>query len=147
VHGPSSQPPVGLHLARVARDASRAFDAALAAAGGSLPAWLVLISLKSHRLASQRELAGMVGIQEATLTHHLNAMEASGLVTRSRDPANRRVHVVELTPAGDELFARLREAAMAFDQQLRSGLSEEDIARFEALLDRLHANVRPDSTA
>jgi MarR family transcriptional regulator, transcriptional regulator for hemolysin len=131
----------------VARDASRAFDAALAAADGSLPAWLVLISLKSRRLASQRELAGMVGIQDATLTHHLNAMEASGLVTRSRDPGNRRVHVVEITPAGEELFTRLREAATAFDRQLRSGLTDEDIARFEGVLDRLHANVRPDSTA
>src|SRR6185437_12511572 len=102
------RPPVGLHLARVARDASRAFDAALAAAGGSLPAWLVLISLKRSPRASQRELAEAVGIQEATLTHHLNAMEASGLLTRRRDPGNRRVHVVELTVAGDELFGRLR---------------------------------------
>lgn len=139
--GPPAQPPVGLYLARVAREASRAFDAALAAAGGSLPTWLVLISLKSQRLASQRELAGMVGIQEATLTHHLNAMESSGLVTRRRDTANRRVHVVELTPAGDELFMQLREAAVAFDQQLRAGLTATEIEQFEAVLSRLHENV------
>lgn len=139
--GPPAQPPVGLYLARVAREASRAFDAVLAAAGGSLPAWLVLISLKSQQLASQRDLAAMVGIQQATLTHHLNAMESSGLVTRRRDEANRRVHVVELTPAGDELFTRLREAAVAFDQQLRAGLSAAEIAQFEAVLARLHDNV------
>ncbi|HEY1639858.1 MAG TPA: MarR family transcriptional regulator [Streptosporangiaceae bacterium] len=139
--GPPAQPPVGLYLARVAREASRAFDAALAAAGGSLPAWLVLISLKTRRLASQRDLAATVGIQQATLTHHLNAMESSGLVTRRRDEANRRVHVVELTPAGDELFTRLREAAVAFDQQLRAGLSDAEIAQFEAVLGRLHDNV------
>src|ERR1700722_14214730 len=112
--GPPARSPVGLHLARVARDVSRAFDAALAAAGGSLPVWLVLVSLKSRKLANQRELADAVGIQEATLTHHLNAMETAGLVTRRRDPANRRVHLVELTPAGDALFLRLREAATAF---------------------------------
>lgn len=68
-------------------------------------------------------------------------MEASGLVTRRRDPANRRVHLVELTPAGDALFFRLREAATAFDEQLRSGLSEADIEALRALLDRLHDNV------
>ena len=135
------RPPVGLLLSRVARDASRAFDAALVAAGGSQPIWLVLVSLKSRQLANQRELADAVGIQEATLTHHLNAMEASGLVTRRRDPANRRVHLVELTPAGDALFFRLREAATAFDEQLRSGLSEADIEALRALLDRLHDNV------
>ena len=139
--GPPARPPVGLYLARVAREASRAFDAALAAAGGSLPTWLVLISLKSQRLASQRDLAAMVGIQQATLTHHLNAMESSGLVTRRRDESNRRVHVVELTPAGEQLFTRLREAALAFDQQLRAGLPAAEIAQFEAVLARLHDNV------
>jgi len=138
---------VGLHLARVARDASRAFDAALAAAGGSLPAWLVLISLKRSPRASQRELAEAVGIQEATLTHHLNAMEASGLLTRRRDPDNRRVHVVELTEAGRQTFLQLREAAVAFDSRLHQGLTEHDAAALTALLGRLVANVGGTDTA
>ena len=118
--------PLGLHLTRVSRTVSRAFDDALAQAGGSLPVWLVLISLKSGQLASQRELAEAVGVQGATLTHHLNAMESAGLVTRRRDPANRRLHLVELTPDGDVLFVRLRDAAMAFDQRLRVGLSDTE---------------------
>ena len=140
MYGPD-RPPVGMHLARVARETGRAFDAALAEAGGSLPVWLVLISLKSRQLANQRALADAVGIQEATLTHHLNAMDASGLITRRRDPANRRVHVVELTAEGDALFVRLRAAATAFDQRLRAGLSAADLERFEAVLDRLRDNV------
>ena len=140
MYGPD-RPPVGMHLARVARETGRAFDAALAEAGGSLPVWLVLISLKSRQLANQRALAEAVGIQEATLTHHLNAMEAAGLLTRRRDPANRRVHVVELTAEGDALFVRLRAAATAFDERLRAGLSAADLERFEAVLDRLRDNV------
>jgi MarR family transcriptional regulator for hemolysin len=133
--------PIGLHLAQVAKVISRAFDDALAAAGGSRPAWLVLISLKSQPQASQREIADAAGIQGATLTHHLNAMESAGLLTRRRDPANRRVHVMELTPQGDALFLRLRDAAGAFDQRLRSGLSDRDVAQAEELLTRLRANV------
>jgi MarR family transcriptional regulator for hemolysin len=125
----------------VSRIVSRAFDDALAEAGGSLPVWLVLISLKSGQLASQRKLADAVGIQGATLTHHLNAMESSGLVTRRRDPENRRLHLVELTPAGDALFARLRDAAAAFDERLRTGLSQSDVAQLEELLARLPDNV------
>jgi MarR family transcriptional regulator for hemolysin len=133
--------PVGLQLARAAKAVSRAFDDALAQAGGSLPVWLVLISVKSQQAASQRELAAAAGIQGATLTHHLNAMESAGLVTRRRDPENRRTHLVELTPAGDALFLRLRDAAMAFDGQLRSGLSGRDIDQLEELLTRLRGNV------
>ena len=140
-HQPPARQPLGLYLTRVSRAVSRAFNDALAEAGGSLPVWLVLISLKSGQLASQRELAEAVGVQGATLTHHLNAMESAGLVTRRRDPANRRLHLVELTPDGDTLFFRLRDAAMAFDQRLRAGLSESETGQLETLLTRLRDNV------
>src|ERR1700747_814933 len=129
--------PLGLHLTRVSRTISRAFDDTLAEAGGSLPVWLVLISLKSRQLARHRERSEAVGIQGATLTHHLDTMESAGLVTRRRDPANRRMHLVELTPAGDALFLRLRDAATTFDERLRAGLSEGDAGQLEALLTRL----------
>src|SRR5438105_14044831 len=109
---PPPQVPLGLALARTAKAVSRAFDAALVEAGGSLPVWLVLLSLRSGRPGTQRELAEAVGIQGATLTHHLTAMERDGLVVRHRDPANRRTQQVEPTPAGEAVFDRLRAAAM-----------------------------------
>jgi MarR family transcriptional regulator for hemolysin len=139
-------PPLGRHLASVSRAVSRAFDEVLAEAGGSLPVWLVLISLKSGTRASQRELAGAVGVQGATLTHHLNTMESAGLVTRRRDPANRRLHLVELTAAGDALFLRLRDAATAFDQRLRAGLTEAEVSQLGTLLTRLRDNAAGPGT-
>ena len=135
------RPPVGLQLARTAKSVSRAFDDALAQAGGSLPVWLVLLNIKSQQLGNQRELADEVGIKQATLTHHLNAMDEQGLITRRRDPANRRVHLVELTDAGEAAFARLRDAAFAFNQRLRRGFSDGELAGLEALLRRLERNV------
>jgi MarR family transcriptional regulator, transcriptional regulator for hemolysin len=135
------QTPIGLSLSRTARSVSRAFDDALAQAGGSVPRWLVLISLKSQPVRNQRELAEAVGIREATLTHHLNSMDEEGLITRRRDPANRRVHLVELTEAGEAAFQRMRGAATAFDQRLRAGLSGDEISQLEKLLSRLAANV------
>jgi MarR family transcriptional regulator, transcriptional regulator for hemolysin len=135
------RPPVGLQLARTAKSVSRAFDDALAQAGGSLPVWLVLLNIKSQQLGNQRELADEVGIKQATLTHHLNAMDAHGLVTRRRDPANRRVHLVELTEAGEAAFVRLRDAALAFNQRLRRGFSDGELAGLEELLRRLERNV------
>ena len=138
---PPTGPPIGLHLTRTASVLSRAFDDALAAAGGSRPIWLILLALKTQRLANQRKLAEAVGVQGATLTHHLNAMEADGLVTRRTDPTNRRVHLVELTSHGDALFHRLRAAAVGFDQRLRAGLTDSDVTSLARLLDRLRDNV------
>lgn len=142
--GPASNPPpvpIGLHLTRVARLVSRAFDDALADAGGSLPMWLVLLNLKINPDANQRALADAVGVREATLTHHLNAMENDGLLTRRRDPNNRRIHIVELSEAGHTLFLRLREAAMSFDAHLRQGLPQPDLDRLGRLLDKLADNA------
>jgi MarR family transcriptional regulator for hemolysin len=135
-----STPPIGLHVTRVAKTLSRAFDRALSDAGGSQPAWLILLSVKSGRAATQRELAGAVGIEGATLTHHLDGMERAGLITRRRDPENRRVQRVKLTAAGEEAFQRMRRAAMAYDRRLRAGLSEEDLEGFRRVLERLGEN-------
>lgn len=135
------QQPIGLALTRASRAVSRAFDERLAAAGGSLPIWLVLLSLRTRALGSQSELAEAVGIRGATLSHHLDGMETAGLVTRRRDPASRRTSLVEVTDAGGELFLRLREAAVAHDRQLRAGLSDAEVAHLATLLDRLATNA------
>jgi MarR family transcriptional regulator, transcriptional regulator for hemolysin len=133
--------PIGLRLNQVARTVARAFDEALVSAGGTLPSWLILLNLKVRKPANQRELADAVGIREATLTHHLNAMDASGLITRSRAAGNRRVQVIALTEAGEAAFVRLRDAAIAFDARLKTGLTDAEMATLGALLTRLAANV------
>jgi MarR family transcriptional regulator for hemolysin len=136
--------PIGLRLNRTARVVGRAFDEALAAVGGSMPAWLVLLNLKIRPPATQHELAEAIGVREATLTHHLNAMERDGLVSRRRHPTNHRVQVVELTEGGEAAFLRLVQATSAFDRRLRSGFSDAEIENLSALLVRLAANVGDD---
>ena len=137
--------PIGLSLNQAARTVERAFDDALAEAGGTLPVWLVLLNLKIRKPANQRELAEAVGVSEATLTHHLNTLDARGLITRTRDATNRRIQVVTLTAAGEEAFLRLRDAALAFDARLRAGLTDTDLATLSTLLGRLAANANPNA--
>ncbi|MEA2186824.1 MAG: MarR family transcriptional regulator, transcriptional regulator for hemolysin, partial [Solirubrobacteraceae bacterium] len=70
--------------------------------------WLILLALKTQLPQTQRELAAAVGIEGATLTHHLDAMQRAGLIKRDRLPENRRVQRVELTKDGERAFLRLR---------------------------------------
>jgi MarR family transcriptional regulator for hemolysin len=136
-----AQEPIGRDLARTAKLVGQHFDGVLAAEEGSQAVWMVLISLKTNTGANQSEVARAAGIQGATLTHHLNAMEEAGLVTRRRDPANRRVHVLELTKEGNALFERLAKAALAFDRHLRAGISERDLATARSVFAKLRQNV------
>ena len=139
--GPPPVEPIGLELSRTAKLLSRAFDDVLAAEGASLPIWLILVSVRSQQHAMQRDLAEALGIEGATLTHHLGRMEAAGLVTRRRDPGNRRIQVVELTDEGTALFGRLVKTVSSFDERLRDGLSDRQIAVLRSTLGRLRQNT------
>jgi len=136
--------PIGLLVARTAKELDRAFDDHLAAVGGSKATWLVLSSLKTGEHRTQGELADAVGVRQPTLTHHLDGLVRAGLVTRERDPGNRRVQRVTLTDSGEALFLRLRRSAAAFDGRLKAGLDEDEVAELRRLLAQLVENSQPD---
>jgi MarR family transcriptional regulator for hemolysin len=142
VEPPATWPPMGLRLARTARVVTQAFERAMAEAGGSAAAWQVLLLVRSEKWGNQARMAEALDITGATLTHHLNALEAKGYVRRWRDPQNRRVQRTALTPAGEELFERLRQVAMQHDARLRSELTEQETALLRELLDRLRAGLK-----
>src|SRR4051812_27716639 len=134
-------PPIGLRLSRTAHAVSQAFERAMAEAGGSASSWQVLLLVRSEQWGTQSKLAEAMGVSSATVTHHLNGLEAQGLVRRWRDDANRRVQRVELTGEGAALFERLRKVALAHDARLRSQLSDSEATQLGELLDKLRAGL------
>ena len=142
---PPIETPIGLRLTRTARAVNQAFERSMTEAGGSAAAWQVLLLVRSANWGNQAQMAQAMGITGATLTHHLNALEAQGLVHRWREPGNRRVQRTALTPAGEELFGRLRSVAVQHDERLRTRLTDGEIALLGELLDRLEAGLQqPD---
>ena len=121
----------------------RSFNESLAGAGGSLPVWLILSTLRGRAYASQHDLARGIGIEGPTLTRHLDQLEAAGLVRRVPHPDDRRAVLVEPTDAGVELHARLLEVVIAFNRSLTSGLSQDELEALRRALGVLEANVRP----
>jgi MarR family transcriptional regulator, transcriptional regulator for hemolysin len=138
--------PIGLDVSRTGRMLSRSFNDALVAAGGSLPQWLVLLALKQGDHAMQRDVADAIGIEGATLTHHLNRMEGDGYVRRERASGDRRSQVVTLTPAGEQQFATLLREVAAFDEKLCATFSERELAILRKFLARLRANIAEHDT-
>ena len=136
--------PIGLHLTRTARVVSQAFERAMAEAGGSAAAWQVLLLVRSEKWGAQARMAEAMGITGATLTHHLNALERRGLVRRWREAGNRRVQRTALTPAGEQLFGRLRQVAARYDERLRSQLTDDQTTLLAELLDALEAGLEGD---
>lgn len=139
--------PIGRRLALTSKAVSSAFGAALAAEGGSLPSWLILSSLRSDRWSTQLDLARSLGIEGPTLTRHLENLERSGYVRRERSETDRRAVRVELTEAGETAHARMLGAVIAFNRQLQSGLSSDELRTLDQVLARLGENVRPPGPA
>lgn len=134
--------PIGMQLAFTSKAVSRAFNERLRAAGGSVPTWLILSSIKGDAWRTQLDLARAVGIEGPTLTRHLDGLEEDGLVRRVRDAADRRAVKVELTGEGEQLFSRLRQAVIAFNRDLTDGVTDAEIERARETLSRLEANVK-----
>lgn len=68
---------------------------------------------------SHRELAGHLALTPATLTPVVDQLERAGDIRRERDPRDRRVVRVSITPAGRD---RLRTASAAAAAGLATGL-------------------------
>ncbi|MEU7070692.1 MarR family transcriptional regulator [Streptomyces narbonensis] len=86
---------------------------------------------------SQRELAAVMEVDPSQLVAILNELESEGLAERRRDPADRRRHIVEITPAGAEALERVDSAVSAAERELFGDLSAAEQAVLRGLLDRV----------
>ena len=127
---------LGITLWETTQTVNRAFEKVLADVGGNRAVWFIFLGLAGGTHTTQRELATTVGITDATLTHHLNALEERGLVSRVRDQRDRRIQRIAFTAEGRASFERMREAALAFDRTLRATVGD-DVDRFFGALERL----------
>ncbi|MDX6426594.1 MAG: MarR family transcriptional regulator, transcriptional regulator for hemolysin [Gaiellaceae bacterium] len=133
--------PIGRKLALTSKAVSSAFNAALAAEGGSVPVWLILNALKEGRWSTQLDLARSLGIEGPTLTRHLDNMEQSGFVARQPSETDRRAVRVEITEAGEAAHGRMLVAVIAFNRRLHAGVSRDELIQLDEILSRLENNL------
>jgi len=128
-------------LIHAAKSLRAYFEQVLAREGEALSTFLVLDAVAREGAKSQRELAEGVRIEGATMTRHLDRLEADGLVSRQRDPADRRAILISLTRAGAQTHRRLRERIAAAREACWKGIGsrEREVVRRVAV--QLSSNV------
>src|ERR1700682_1251235 len=121
------------HLARVGR---RAFETTLEP-GGLRPRHLIALNLLSERgPASQQALSDSLSLDPSNVVGLLNELEERKLITRRRDSADRRRHIVELSPRGDKELCGAYDRLRRIDDDLLSPLSARERATLYDLLVR-----------
>ena len=97
----------------------------------------VLAVLDEGSRETQGAIADALGYDRGQLVGLLDELEDRRLVERRRDPADRRRHIVRLTPAGKRALAKLRALARQLDDDFLASLDEDERAQLHALLLRL----------
>ncbi|GAB4284316.1 MAG: MarR family transcriptional regulator [Roseovarius sp.] len=88
------------------------------------------------------ELSVYTVIEQSTLSRTLDAMEARGLIRRTRSSSDARAREVYLTTAGRTAFARFWPAMLAGYERMLAGVSPEERAVFVTVLQKILRNIR-----
>ncbi len=109
--------------------------------------WFYLRILSEHDGLSQQELSRRVGIHPNTAVPALDSMEKNGLVTRTRDPKDRRRFCIHLTEKGRGFRDEMAPPIKAMLARSVNGVSTEELDVFFNVLDKIWNNLNPEDLA
>ena len=137
----------GLLLAVLGQHAMRRLRAAHVAHDLSPRQFHLLGLLHDRGAMTQRELGALMDVDPSILVTLLNPLEFDGHVSRDRDPADRRRHVVTLTPAGERQLDSAAHAQREAEADLFAGLGDEQRQQLRSLLLALRDSLAVDQSA
>jgi DNA-binding MarR family transcriptional regulator len=94
----------------------------------SLSEMMALGELADVESMSQQELGQLLGLEKSTVSRLVAALQRRGWVKRHRDPTNRRIYRLQLTPDGRELASRIGQDLRARHQHLLAALTPDERA-------------------
>lgn len=126
------------HLLRRAHQRHTALFSTLFAAAGLTPTqWAALAALAAAGAMTQNQLGRGTAMDPATIQGVVRRLASRGLVQRNRDPGDRRLVTLALTPAGRACYEVALASAAEVSEATLAPLDPGERARFLALLRRL----------
>lgn len=113
---------------------------------GELPLvqYMLLSIIQEQPGIGVAELARMENVRAATMSGHIKALEAAGLVERSApDPQDRRRSGLQASSAGHACLEALRQQRRDWMMQRLARLAPEQLAALEAAIEPLNAISQP----
>jgi DNA-binding MarR family transcriptional regulator len=101
----------------------------------------VLNALWEQEGMTQSELSDALNRSPSTITKMVQRMEKAGFVERRDDPQDERISRVYLTEVGHNVRSAVEEIWHSFAAQAFTAFTEQELAQFYALLQRLYENI------
>ncbi|RDV03265.1 MarR family winged helix-turn-helix transcriptional regulator [Undibacter mobilis] len=108
----------------------------------STPRFDVLAILHGHSGAmTMGELSSGLMVTTGNVTGIVDMLIDEGLVSKSPNPVDRRSHLIEITPAGRRLFARIAPALAKWFEDAMSEMTAAEIKELQRLLGKFKASA------
>lgn len=127
-------------ITRLARAMRRRFESAVEPLGLRARHLVALTHLKDHGPSPQQALIEVLGLDASNLVALLNELEDANLILRSRDRADRRRGIIELSLEGERMLLEVDRALEAVDDEILIALSSEERSTLNELLARAGAS-------
>ena len=85
----------------------------------------------------QRTLAGKIGLDTSTIGAVVDRLESRELIERKVSPDDKRVRLLSVTPAGEQLLQGVMPAMLRAQDRMLAPLPEADRSTFLAMLKRI----------
>lgn len=128
---------VGYLLHQVVTSMRRHIEQAMAAHDLTAAQWLPLWKLARDGACTAQQLAREVDIDAGAATRLVDRLVAKGLVERQRAPGDRRVVMLQLTPAGQAVAAQVPRVLAEVNNTYLRGFSHDEWQQLKALLRRM----------
>jgi len=117
-------------------------EPALQAHGISMWGYVVLTALAEQPVRTQAALAQAINADKSRIIGVLDHLQQRGLIRRQADAADRRVHLLSLTPAGDRLRRSVETAIRGSEEDVLAALPAADRDAFLRSLKALYERYR-----
>ena len=114
----------------------------LQAHGISMWGYIVLTALAEQPVRTQAALAQAINADKSRIIGVLDDLQQRGLIKRQPDTADRRVHLLSLTPAGDKLRRSVEAAIRGSEEEVLAALPAADREAFLRSLKALYERYK-----
>jgi DNA-binding MarR family transcriptional regulator len=108
----------------------------------SMWGYIVLTALVEQPVRTQAALAQAINADKSRIIGVLDDLQQRGLIQRQPDTADRRVHLLSLTPAGDKLRQSVEAAIRSREDEVLATLPPADREAFLRSLKTLYERYR-----
>ena len=131
---------VGFLISQLGFVSSQGFVEALRPVGVDPRQWTLLRYVAQTEGQSQQALAERLGLPPSAMVALVDGLEEAGLLERRPTPGDRRIRALFMTPKGRRTIKRAIEVAIAYEEDLCSGLEPGERDQLIDLLQKLQGD-------